>query len=60
MIGRLEIVVLAGAVIWMNMQWNYFTPRPRHAWHHRAAGRAHRGDRLPGLDRHRVLTRFSM
>ena len=51
MIAKLEIIALVGAALWINMQWTYFTPKPRHAWHHRAQGRgkwsltpgAHRG-----------------
>jgi hypothetical protein len=38
--GKLEITLLVGAAMWMNFQWNYLTPRPRHAWHHRADSRA--------------------
>jgi hypothetical protein len=57
---KLELALLVGAAIWINLRWDYFTPRPKHAWHHRAEGRAHRGDRLPGIDRHRALTRWAM
>jgi len=41
MISKLEIVILVGAAMWLNFQWNYVTPRPKHAWHHRADGHGH-------------------
>jgi hypothetical protein len=38
---RIEIVLLVGAILAMNAKWIYFTPKPKHAWHHRAQGRGH-------------------
>lgn len=49
--NRFEAVLMVGAAMWINFQWNYLRPRPRHAWHHRADGRAHWHFR-PG--RHRI------
>jgi hypothetical protein len=57
-ITRLELIALGFAITQMNIKLAYFTKPPKHAWHHRAPGRAHRGNGIPGVQTHRYAAHW--